>query len=92
MDTCISLRNLMDRNKKNYQKADGTVNPLWFDEGSAWTIQDYYGIVGSLEDFSADDWAAANEAGWTKLLVEILCEEDEQLNQTQKQGDISCIT
>lgn len=73
-----TLRSVMQRNKQHYIKPDGSVDPHWADEGSAWAIQEYYGSKGSLLDFTEDDFAAANEEGWSRCLVEDLCEEDNE--------------
>ena len=70
------LRSILERSKSSYLREDNTIDPLWYDEGSAWAIQDYYGGIGSLQDFTEDDWAAAEEEGWPRGLVEELCKED----------------
>lgn len=47
----------------------------WLDEDLPWAIQDYHGSVGSVMDFTPDDWLACKENGWLLYDVCILCGE-----------------
>lgn len=66
----IKLRNLFE----DARARDGT-NKYFQDEIIPWTIQDYHGMVGSLEDFTSDDFAVAEEFGWSRDDLKWLCED-----------------
>lgn len=67
------LRSLLEEAKKYYETRYSRSPYLWEDEGIPFTISDYAGSI-SLDDFSEDDWKAAEEYGWSKEEVEELCE------------------
>lgn len=72
-----TLREFLAEEKQKYLDEYGKIDWQRTDEGSAWTIQNYYGSVGSLLDFTEDDFAAAAEEGWLRELVECLCGEED---------------
>lgn len=60
----------------------GELSPRWENGGSADAILEYCGYVGSVENFSDDDFAAALEENWTRGLIEDLCDggnDDEEM-------------
>jgi len=71
----FTLRNKIKESKAWYMKKYGTLYWRWYDEGLPWAIQDYESSVG-LEDFTDDDWAAAEENGLNRAQVEYLCSND----------------
>lgn len=77
----FTLRNTIAKYKEDYTLPDGSTKQLWADEGCAWAIQDYYSSLGSLLDFTEDDWAAAAEEGWSKEEVATLCLGDDYLDR-----------
>lgn len=71
----FTLRNEIKEAKALYIKRYGTLDWRWYDEGLLYTIMDYESSIG-LEDFTADDWAAAEENGLNRAQVEYLCADD----------------
>lgn len=71
----LSLREEIRREKAWYLNHYGALDWHWYDEGLPYTIQDYHSHVGSVVDFTADDFAAAEENGWGQDDVAILCDE-----------------
>ena len=71
----FTLRNKIEESKAYYLEHYGTLNWQWYDEGLPYAIMDYESSVG-LEDFTDDDWAAAEENGWDRAHVEFLCAND----------------
>ncbi len=68
------------RNKIAEAKADlhekGGRDDYW-GEILAWVLQDYHGSMGSVMDFTEDDWLACKENGWTLDEVCKLCDEEQ---------------
>lgn len=73
-----TLRDWIAEEKQWYSKKYGGIDWHWTSEGSAWAIQDYCSSIGSLLDFTEDDFAAAAEEGWRRDEVRRLCEEDDE--------------
>lgn len=48
----------------------------YWSETLAWTLQDYHSYMGSVMDFTEDDWHACKENGLTLEEVLLLCGEE----------------
>ena len=72
-----TMRNKIEEAKNEYIRRYGSIgNGFGFkDEILPWTIQAYHGSVGSVMGFTADDWLACKENGWSLDDVCILCNE-----------------
>ena len=70
-----TLRQKIEESKAWYIEHFGELNWQWVDEGLPNTIMDYHGSVGSVLDFTEDDWLACKENGWTLDEVCKLCNE-----------------
>ena len=70
-----TLRKKIEENKAWYIEHFGELNWQWVDEGLPNTIMDYHGSVGSVLDFTEDDWMACKENDWTLDEVLELCDE-----------------
>ncbi len=75
MNEKLTLRKKIEDTKTDYLRHYGDLNRKFTDEGLPWTIQDYHGSVGSVMDFTEDDWLACKENGWTLGEVLALCDE-----------------
>lgn len=73
----FTLRNKVENAKAEYLQQYGKLDWQWTDEGLPWTIQDYHGSVGSVMDFTEDDWLACKENGWALDEVCKLCDEEQ---------------
>ena len=71
----VTLRNKIESAKAEYLQRYGKLDWKWTDEGLPWTIQDYHGSVGSVMDFTEDDWLACRDNGLTLSEVLELCDE-----------------
>lgn len=71
----FTLRNKIENAKAEYLQRYGKLDWKWTDEGLPWTIQDYHGSVGSVMDFTEDDWLVCKENGWALDEVCRLCDE-----------------
>ena len=69
-----SLRELIEDTKRWYTNKYGKLDWQYYDEGLPWTIQEYHSHMGSLEDFTTEDWTACADEGWNRADVELLCE------------------
>lgn len=76
MKNLFCLRNIINQNRQWYSQHYNGLNWQWYDEGIPYAILDYYGSVGSLLDFTEDDWAACRENGWSFGEIAELCEDD----------------
>lgn len=70
-----TLRKQIENTKAEYIKRHGKLNWQYHDEGLPYTIMDYHGGVGSVMDFTEDDWLACKENGWMLDEVCKLCNE-----------------
>ena len=71
----FTLRKKIEDAKAEYTERYGELGWQYTDEGLPYAIQDYHGSVGSVMDFTADDWLACKENGWTLDEVCRLCDE-----------------
>lgn len=71
----FALRKKIEDTKAEYIEHYGELGWQYTDEGLPYAIQDYHGCVGSVMDFTADDWLACKENGWTLDEVCRLCDE-----------------
>ena len=65
MNEKITLRKKIEDTKADHLRRYGELNWKYTDEGLPYAIQDYHGSVGSVLDFTEDDWLACKENGWT---------------------------
>lgn len=72
-----TLRQKIEESKAWYIEHFGELNWQWVDEGLPNTIMDYHGSVGSVLDFTEDDWLACKENDWALDEVLELCDEKE---------------
>lgn len=70
-----NLRDKIAETKAEYQRRYGKLDWKFTDEGLPWAIQDYHGSVGSVLDFTEDDWLACRDNGLTLSEVLELCDE-----------------
>lgn len=70
-----TLRQKIEESKAWYIEHFGELNWQWVDEGLPNTIMDYHGSVGSVLDFTEDDWLACKENDWALDEVLELCDE-----------------
>ena len=77
MNEKITLRKKIEDTKADHLRRYGELNWKYTDEGLPYAIQDYHGSVGSVLDFTEDDWLACKENGWTMNEVLELCDEKE---------------
>lgn len=73
----FTLRTTIEKNKKFYLDKYGKLDWQWTDEGLIWAIQDYHSCIGSLADFTDDDWNAVKENGLTREEVKQFCESED---------------
>lgn len=71
----FTLRNKIDEAREEYLARYGELDWKWADEGFPYTITRYHGSVGSVMDFTADDWCVCKENGWMLDDICILCGE-----------------
>lgn len=77
MQKDFTLRKKIEEAKAEYMERYGELNWQYTDEGLPYAIQDYHGSVGSVMDFTADDWLACKENGWMLNEVCKLCGEEQ---------------
>lgn len=75
MSENYTLRRKIEDVKADYLSRHRNLDWQYTDEGLPWAIQDYHSSVGSVMDFSEDDWAVCKENGWTLDEVCSLCDE-----------------
>ena len=85
-----SLRDLLAHKKQSYMTQDGSVDPIWNEEGLVWAIQEYHGSVGSLIDFTRDDFETATEVGWNLSRLGGLFDEHSRYSLTGYDKDGDC--
>lgn len=69
----FSLRNEIERVLEEYYADDN--GSLWHDEGVPYAIASYHSSVGSVLNFTADDWAVCAEYDLTVENVCSICDE-----------------
>lgn len=72
-----TLRERIEKNKAWHIKHYGGLNWNWEDEGLPNAISDYHSGVGSVLNFTEDDWRACMENGYSLDEVCDLCDERE---------------
>ncbi len=60
----ITLRDAIAEAKAEYRKRYDKLDWRFTDEGLPYAIQDYNSSIGSVMDFTPDDWLACKENGW----------------------------
>lgn len=70
-----TLRKRVEDTKAEYMKRYGKLDRQYTDESLPCAIQEYHGSVGSVMNFTEDDWLACKEHGWTLDNVCRLCDE-----------------
>ncbi len=73
----FTLRDCIAEAKARYRKHYGKLDWRFTDEGLPWAIQDYHGSIGSVMDFTPDDWLACKENGWGLDEVCQLCSSEQ---------------
>lgn len=71
----FTLRNKIAEAKAEFHEKSG--RDEYWSETLAWTLQDYHGSMGSVLDFTEDDWRACKENDLTLGEVLTLCDEEE---------------
>lgn len=54
--SAFTLRNKIEESKAMYLERCGKLDWQWTDEGLPYAIMDYHSCVGSILDFTDDDW------------------------------------
>jgi hypothetical protein len=75
--SAFTLRNKIEESKAMYLERRGKLDWQWTDEGLPYAIMDYHSCVGSVLDFTDDDWQVAEENGFSREEVITLCEDRE---------------
>lgn len=73
----FTLRNKIEEAKAIYLKRDRKLDWQWTDEGLPYAIMDCHSCIGSVLDFTDDDWQAAEENGFSRSDVIALCEDSD---------------
>lgn len=76
MSEKLSLRKKIEDEKVDYLSRYGELNWKFTDEGLPWAIQDYHSCIGSVMDFTEDDWQVCKEYGFTLDEVCALCDDE----------------
>lgn len=75
--SAYTLRNKIEESRRWYMEKYKRLGWQWTDEGLPYAIMDYHSCVGSILDFTDDDWQAAEENGFSREEVITLCEDRE---------------
>lgn len=54
----LTLRNMIEDAKGKYLERNGMLDRYWKDEGLIFTLESYYSSIGSVLNFTEDDWQA----------------------------------
>ena len=73
--SAYTLRN--EESRRWYMEKYKRLGWQWTDEGLPYAIMDYHSCVGSVLDFTDDDWQVAEENGFSRDEVITLCEDRE---------------
>ena len=73
----FTLRNKIEEAKATYLERYKKLDWKWTDEGLPYAIMDYHSCIGSVLDFTEDDWQTAEENGFSRDEVIALCEDRE---------------
>lgn len=75
--SAYTLRNKIEESRRWYMEKYKRLGWQWTDEGLPYAIMDYHSCVGSVLDFTDDDWQVAEENGFSRDEVITLCEDCE---------------
>lgn len=75
--SAYTLRNKIEEIRRWYMEKYKRLGWQWTDEGLPYAIMDYHSCVGSVLDFTDDDWQVAEENGFSRDEVITLCEDRE---------------
>lgn len=76
--SAYTLRSKIEESRRWYMEKYKRLGWQWTDEGLPYAIMDYHSCVGSVLDFTDDDWQVAEENGFSRDEVIItLCEDRE---------------
>lgn len=75
--SAYTLRNKIEESRRWYMEKSKRLGWQWTDEGLPYAIMDYHSCVGSVLDFTDDDWQVAEENGFSRDEVITLCEDRE---------------
>lgn len=75
--SAYTLRNKIEESRRWYMEKYKRLGWQWTDEGLPYAIMDYHSCVGSILDFTDDDWQVAEENGFSREEVITLCEDGE---------------
>lgn len=75
--SAYTLRNKIEESRRWYMEKYKRLGWQWTDEGLPHAIMDYHSCVGSVLDFTDDDWQVAEENGFSRDEVITLCEDRE---------------
>mgnify|MGYP000162264710 FL=1 len=75
--SAYTLRNKIEESRRWYMEKYKRLGWQWTDEGLPYAIMDYHSCVGSVLDFTDDDWQVAEENGFSRDEVITLCEDRE---------------
>ena len=75
--SAYTLRNKIEDSRRWYMEKYKRLGWQWKDEGLPYAIMDYHSCVGSVLDFTDDDWQVAEENGFSRDEVITLCEDRE---------------
>ena len=70
-----TLREKIEESKALHLQKYGVLDWHWTDEGLPYSIMDYHGSVGSIIDFSVDDWKVCKESGFSQEDICRICDE-----------------
>lgn len=70
-----TLREKIEESKVWHLQKYGVLDWHWTDEGLPYSIMDYHGSVGSIIDFSVDDWKVCKESGFSQEDICRICDE-----------------
>lgn len=75
--SAYTLRNKIEESRRWYMEKYKRLGWQWTDEGLPYAIMNYHSCVGSVLDFTDDDWQVAEENGFSRDEVITLCEDRE---------------
>jgi len=75
--SAYTLRSKIEESRRWYMEKYKRLGWQWTDEGLPYAIMDYHSCVGSVLDFTDDDWQVAEENGFSRDEVITLCEDRE---------------
>lgn len=82
-----TLRNKIEESRRWYMEKYKRLDWQWTDEGLVYALQEYHGGVGSLMNFTDDDWLTCKENGLKLDEVCILCDEEQFCSDVKTEAD-----